>query len=101
MSGIGCLVRLGWTLLGTAALVICIRAIAIHTGSFLSAADAVFWAVVPVIIWLRRVDITRMSGLTLDGRPATLSHWKRYAGLMLACSLVAWAAAHAFAWFRG
>ena len=101
MSGAGCLVRLGWMMFGNAALVICIGMIASHTGSFLSAADAVFWAVVPVLIWLRHVDITRMNGQTASGQPATLSHWKRYTGLLLTFSLVAWAAAHVIAWFRG
>ena len=101
MSGAGCLVRLGWMMFGNAALVICIGMIAGHTGSFLSAADAVFWVVVPALIWLRHIDITRMNGQTTSGQPATLSHWKRYAGLLLAFSVVAWAAAHAVAWFRG
>jgi hypothetical protein len=101
MSEVGCLVRLGWMMFGNAALVICIGTIANHRGRFLSAADAVFWVVVLVLIWLRHVDITRMKGRTASGQPATLSHWKRYAGLLLAFSLVAWAVAHAVAWFRG
>lgn len=101
MSGAGCLVRMGWMVFGSLAMVLCIVTIARHTGSFLSVADAVLWALVPVLIWLRHIDITRMKGQTASGQPATLSHWKRYAGLLLAFSLVAWAAAHAFAWFRG
>ena len=101
MSEAGCLIRLGWMMFGNAALVICIVTIANHRGNFLSAADAVFWVVVLVLIWLRHVDITRMQGRTAHGQPATLSHWKRYAGLLLAFSLVAWAVAHAVVWFRG
>ena len=101
MSGVGCLVRLGWMMFGNAALAICIVTIATHTGSFLSAADAVFWVVVPLLIWLRHYDITRMHGQTTSGQPATLTHWKRYAGLLVAFAVVAWAAAHAVAWFRG
>ena len=101
MTGAGCLVRLGWMVFGNVAMIICIGLIANHAGSFLSAADAVFWGVVPALIWLRHVDITRMNGQTASGQPATLSHWKRYAGLLPAVSLVAWAAAHAVAWFRG
>ena len=101
MGGAGCLVRLGWMMFGNAALVISIGMIANHTGGFLSPADAVFWAVVPLLIWLRHYDITRMNGQTTSGQPATLTHWKRYAGLLVAFAVVAWAAAHAVAWFRG
>jgi hypothetical protein len=101
MNEVGCLVRLGWMVFGNAALVICIGVIASQKGILITAADVVFWAVVPVLIWLRHVDIARMKGLTVSGQPATLSHWKRYAGLLLALSVVAWAAAHAVAWFHG
>jgi hypothetical protein len=101
IGGAGCLVRLGWMMVGNVVLAACAAAIATRTGSFFSAADVVLWAVVPILIWLRYVDITRMKGQTAGGQPASLSHWKRYVGLLLACCLVAWAAAHAIAWFRG
>jgi len=100
-QGSGCLTRLSWMIFGNAALAICIVQIASHTGGFLSAADAVFWGVIPALIWLRHFDITRMGGRTASGEPATLSHWKRYAVLLLAFALAAWAAAHAVAWFWG
>ena len=101
MSEAGCLVRLGWMMFGNAALAICVGTIAGQAGMSLSIADAVFWAVVIVLVWLRHFDITRMHGQTAGGQPATLSHWRRYAGLLLALSLAAWAAAHAVAWLRG
>lgn len=101
ISGAGCLVRLAWMMIGNVALAACAAAIATRTGSFLSAADVVFWALVPILIWLRHVDVTHMKGQTVTGQPASLSHWKRYVGLLLASCLVAWAAAHAIAWFRG
>jgi hypothetical protein len=97
----GCLVRLGWFMFGNAGLVACIGIIASHKGNFLSAADLVLCVIVPVMLWLRYVDITRLKGETASGQPATITHWKRYVGLLLAFSVVTWAAAHAIAWLRG
>ena len=101
ITGSGCLVRLAWMLIGNIVLAACVVNIATRTGGLFSAADVVLWAVVPILIWLRYVDITHMKGQTAGGQPASLSHWKRYVGLLLAACLVAWAAAHAIAWFRG
>lgn len=101
LSRAGCLVRLGWMMFGNAVLAICAISILSHRSGFLSAADAVFWPAVILLIWLRRFDITRMNGLTASGQPATLAHWKRYVWLLLAFAFVLWSAAHAIAWFQG
>jgi hypothetical protein len=100
MTGAGCLVRLIWMMFGNGVLILCLIFIAGHKGSFLSAADVVFWVVVPALIWLRYIDITRMKGMTVYAQPATLSHWKRYVGILLAISVLAWVAAHFLDWFR-
>ena len=97
VSGTGCLVRLGWMMFGNAALAICIGTIASCKGVSLSAVDAAFWLIVPILVWLRYIDITRMNGQTAAGQPATMSHWRRYAVLLPALSLIAWVAAHAMA----
>jgi hypothetical protein len=98
-SGVGVLVRLGWLAVGNLVLAICAIAIAKHSGSFLSPADAVFWATVAILVWLRRFDITRMGGETAAGQPATLRHWRRYVGLLFAVALALWLIAHALGWF--
>lgn len=96
----GCLVRFGWMLFGNVALITCLIIMFNHRGSFLSVADAVFWTTVGALVWLRHFDVTRMGGRTAEGRPASLSHWKRYTRLLLVFSLLVWSAVHAMTWFR-
>jgi hypothetical protein len=100
-TGAGCLVRLAWMAFGNLALAICLVFIAQHTGRLFSASDAVFWAIIPVLIYLRYLDVTRMKGQTAAGEPASLRDWKRYVALLLIICLVTWIAAHGFAWLRG
>lgn len=101
MSGAGCLIRLAWVFAGNAVLFICLVLIARHRGSSLSPADAVYGAMVPVLVWLRWLDLRHAKASTPAGQPASLAPWKRYVGLLLLASAVAWSAAHAFAWMRG
>jgi hypothetical protein len=98
-TGSGCLIRLAWMVVGNGLLLVCAILIAGHKESLLSVTDAVFWAAVPVLAWLRRIDIVRLNGRTIDGRPATLADWRRYVKLLPAIALALWLAAHAAAWF--
>jgi hypothetical protein len=41
------------------------------------------------------VDIRFLNGETGDGKPATLTHWRRYALLVGSVGLGAWLLAHA------
>ena len=100
-SGSGCLVRIGWLLVGNAILVVSTRSIVLNHEGFVSLADLVFWAAVLGMIALRHLDIARLEGRTVTGEPATLSHWRRYAVLMSVAAAVVWAAAHGLAYWRG
>ncbi|MCE5279421.1 MAG: hypothetical protein ABFD92_02225 [Planctomycetaceae bacterium] len=100
ISGSGCLLRLGWMLLGPAALVICIMKIIRNPVVELSFADAVFWGVVIIMAVLKRVDITKMHGRLADDRPATLEHWRRYLLILGALAVAVWAGAHGIAWYQ-
>jgi hypothetical protein len=92
---LGLLVRLIWMLFGNAALAL----LAVHiaqVGSF-SPVDVVFWAVVVVMVGVRYIDVTRFGGLTAEGEPATVRHWQRYTGYLLAASAGLYVLAHALA----
>ncbi|MBM4037959.1 MAG: hypothetical protein FJ290_05545 [Planctomycetes bacterium] len=93
----GCLVRLAWMLFGNVALFVAGTFIARHTTGFLSLADAGFWAVVALMIGVRRVDIARFKGQTVMGEAATMSHWRRYVAVLLLVALVGWGLAHGIA----
>jgi hypothetical protein len=93
----GCLVRLGWMLVGHAALVLCAALIAQHTRSFLSPADLAFWAVAALTIGVRYLDIRKFAAQTVMGEPATMAHWRRYALMLVGVALVLWGLAHVVA----
>jgi hypothetical protein len=100
MSGAGCLVRMSWMLVGNVVLAACAAKIFFNNTGFFSPADVVFWPVVAAMIWLRRIDITRMKGQTASGEPATLADWKRYSVLLVIIALLVWAGAHGLAALR-
>jgi hypothetical protein len=97
VSAGGCLVRLGWILLGNVLLVAAALSI-IGSDTFLSLADAVYWALVAGMIGLRYLDVTRLRGQTAMGQPATLAHWRRYSMVLAGLALVGWSIAHLLAW---
>lgn len=91
----GCLtgvVRVIWLMVGNAALLL--LTILIIEEKALSGLDIAFWAIVLGLILLRYIDITRMNGLTADGEPASLQHWRRYVFLLLLIAGGVWVLAH-------
>jgi hypothetical protein len=99
----GCLVRFFWMLVGNMALFFLTIIIAQYEAFELSIHDAAFWAVVLLLLAVRFVDISYMSGGTADGNRATLSDWKRYAAVLVGVAAAAWLAAHGLAatgWMR-
>ncbi len=96
-SFLALMIRLTWMLFGNAALAL----LAVHlakTGSF-STIDLLFWAVVAMMVGVRYIDVTRFGGLTTEGEPASLRHWQRYTGYLLAAAAGLYALAHAVAHF--
>lgn len=94
-SFLALIVRLTWMLFGNAALAL----LAVHiakTGS-LTTADMLFWGVVATMVGVRYIDVTRFGGLTTEGEPASLRHWQRYTGYLLAASGGIYAAAYVVA----
>ncbi len=95
-AGDGCLAlvaRMFWMAFGNAALVL--LAVMILQRNAFSRLDLAFWALAAALIVIRYLDITRLNGLTANGEPASLAHWRRYAALVLVVSTAIWLLAHA------
>ena len=91
----GCLagvVRIIWFMVGNAALLL--LAVLITEQKAFSRLDVAFWMTVAALILLRYIDITRLNGLTADGEPASLKHWRRYVLLLLLIAGCLWVLAH-------
>lgn len=91
----GCLLRLFWMFVANAVVYASMAMIAMKGAGFPSHYDLVIWATVALSITARRIDITRWSGQTASGEPATLDHWRRYAVTVVAVTAVGSALAHA------
>jgi hypothetical protein len=84
--------------LGNFALVSSAVFISQHRTSFFSPADIIYWASVAFLLATRYVDIKRFNGRTASGEPASMPHWRRYAGLLAGASVCIWGAAHGLAY---
>ena len=91
------LARIFWMFLGNFALMVCAANIFMGESSSTRISDIIFWCVVPAMIIVRFLDIKFLDGQTTTGEPATLSHWRQYAVLLIIISAVIWLAAHAVA----
>lgn len=90
----GCLLRLLWSIAGSAAMFLSLAMIAASRAPLLSYLDAIVWGVAAVMIAARRLDITLYGGRTISDDPADLGHWRRYTALLLGVTLAAWSLAH-------
>ncbi|MBI5481268.1 MAG: hypothetical protein HY906_20585 [Deltaproteobacteria bacterium] len=88
------LLRLWWMMAGNAVLLFAAVYVVMAGGWRLSLADLVYWAAVVTLLGARFLDISRCRGTTASGGPATMSHWRRYAVLLLLLSVAMWAGAH-------
>lgn len=97
----GCFLRLFWMVLGNLILLACAYGIVQHRSTVLSIADAFYWASVGCLLAVRYVDIRYAQGLTADGDPATMAHWRRYAVLLGGIAAVLWFVVHGIAYYAG
>ncbi len=91
LSSLPLLLRLSWMAIGNVALFLCAALIA--KGIAPGVMDIAFFTVVVGLILVRYVDIARFKGQTSEGRPATLSHWRRYLVMLAVISAGVWALA--------
>lgn len=88
----GCLLRLFWTAVGNLALLALVFSISRQHGFTLF--DGVYWVVVVALAGARYLEITRFGGLTVEGMPATMQHFRRYATRLFLVALVLWIGTH-------
>ncbi len=88
------LARLWWMFLGNVVLAFSILFIVEHRGGFFHAADWVFWITLASLVLVRYADIRFLDGCTAMGAYASISHWIKYAVLLVAGSTAVWAIAH-------
>jgi len=94
-SLLGVLARLWWMLLGNVVLAFSLIFVFRNEGSFFHPADWVFWITVATFVAIRYLDIRFLDGQTATGEKASMTNWGRYVVLLLVCSTVLWAIAHA------
>ena len=95
----GCFFRMYWMIIGNALLVFSAFFIAQESYSFFSLVDVLYWAFVGCLLAARYVDIRYLKGLTADGGPASMAHWRRYAVLLGIVSVGLWLVTHGIAHF--
>jgi hypothetical protein len=83
--------------MGFGNLALTLTAILIIQRRSFSAMDAAYWVVVAALLAARYVDITRFAGRTLEGEPAMMMHFRRYALRLLLIAAALWAGVHGFA----
>jgi hypothetical protein len=94
---LGILLRVYWMLGGSITLAVCALYAAMHPAPPISWADAIYGVTIPLLIAARYADIKHFGGLTSDGEPATMAHWRRYTLWLCIGSAILWLAAHGIA----
>jgi hypothetical protein len=95
----GCLLRISWMMVGNVVLLFCAYGITEHRSGVLSIADAFYWTLVGSLLAARYIDIRYLYGLTVDGDPASLDDWRRYAVFLVLVATGLWLVLHAVAYF--
>jgi hypothetical protein len=89
-GNLGCLVRLAWLLVGHGVIMFALMLTFESKRTGFGAADAVVWGAVVACIVFRYLDVSRLSGLTTTGRPASIADWRRYTLILVVATLVLW-----------
>jgi hypothetical protein len=86
-EGLGCLpavTRLFWIFAGTITLIYCFVYIILRKATL--AVYLIYILTTISLVVVRFIDIKFLKGEKMNGEPASLSHWRRYALLLLICS---------------
>ena len=79
---------------GNGALYLSLVLIPVSRAPLPSYLDVIAVLAVVIMIVARRFDITHFGGRTMSDEPATLTHWRRYAVLLVVMAMLAWLLAH-------
>jgi hypothetical protein len=85
--------RLFWMFLGSGILIGLGLYIAFNTGKSVLVPSCLYWLNIVLMILVRFIDIRFLSGQTIDGEPATMQNWKRYAITLSVVAAVLWVGA--------
>ena len=88
------IVRVFWMLFGNVILLVSAALIFQRKDWKFHTADMIFWVTATALVLARYLDIKLYNGLTA-GEPASMSHWRKYAAVLLICSAVVWVLLHA------
>lgn len=92
-SSTGCLIRLLWLFVGPVAFVLGVGLLASPGSSSSAVGHSLLWGASLSMVAIRYLDVTRFEGLRSDGKPSTLSDFRRYAvQVLLLAALVSGAA---------
>ena len=92
----GCLplvARLWWMAIGNVILLM-FAGLILRSGGGFSIWDVAFWATAASLVVVRYADIRYWKGLTRDGEPADMKHWRNHALITAVASGLLFAAAH-------
>lgn len=90
VTGKGFLARMYWVFLGNGILFFVLVFIVEKAQPFPSVLDVVYWVALVSLIGVRYVDIQFLGGQDGAGAPATMTHWRRYSGLVALAGGGAW-----------
>jgi hypothetical protein len=93
-SGASVFARIFWILIGNA--VLFFLALSIYQKhAALSLLDLFYWIIVVLLVVIRYCDIKYLGGLTGQGQPASIAHWRKYSKFLLLITAGAWLVVHA------
>jgi hypothetical protein len=82
------------TLLGNLVVFITALLIIQHKGKMFYSADIVFWCMAAAISLAKFLDIKLYGGLTDDGKPLSMAHWRKHTAILLALTTAVWLIVH-------
>ncbi len=91
-SLVALVLRILWSILGPV-LLFALAGLIAQRGGY-SIIDILFGAGVAVVVFARLLDISKFEGTTLEGEPATMSHFWGYSLKLLMAATGAWLIAH-------
>ena len=92
-SGSSSLARIFWMLIGNVILFFLAMSI-YQRHTTLSWFDLAYWIAVLLLVLIRYCDIKYLGGLTAQGQPASIAHWRKYVILLLLIATGVWLVAH-------
>ena len=95
----GFILRSLWLMVGNVGLAVVALFIILNHPPIFSLYDLLFWAIVVLLIIVRYIDIAYFHGGDQYGDPATMKHWRKYAVLLPAISLVMWSLSHGIGYY--